>query len=216
MLDLLEALGARSADGDRRTFGVVVCTVIDNVDLTSLGRVQINVPFLPGFMPWARVAVPMTGTMCGTYFIPQVGDEVLVAFHHGDIHEAYVIGSLWNMTDRPPSALPTDPVTKRIIKTPLGQQVVFDDTLQSVTITNTTQQTMALQAAQAQLATAGGTASVTLDIAGNVTIQGAVSLSLKAPSITIEGETITINGSATATLKGGAACTIQGGVVNIN
>ena len=194
MLDFLIELGARSNSGDKRTYGVVVATVLGNIDLTGQFRVQINVPFLPGFLPWARVAVPMAGLARGTFFIPQIGDEVLVAFHHGDIHEPYVIGSLWNTIDRPPGLLPTDAVNKRKIRTPLGQEVVFDDVLQSVSITNTTQQTVSLDPAQAQMTAGLGLASVTLDTAGNITVEGAVSISL----------------------TGGISCTIKGGTVSIN
>ena len=50
---------------------------------------------------WARIATLMAGKERGTYFIPEVGDEVLVAFEHGDIHYPYIIGSLWNGKEKP-------------------------------------------------------------------------------------------------------------------
>ncbi|HXO02954.1 MAG TPA: phage baseplate assembly protein V [Stellaceae bacterium] len=187
--------------------------MIDNIDLLGEARVQLILPWAPGFMPWARVATMMAGLERGSFFIPQIGDEVLIAFNHGDIREPFVIGGLWNTLDRPPSALPTDAVNKRIIRTPLQQEIVFDDLLQSITISNLLQFQLALGPESANLASAG--ASVSLDIAGNVTITGAVSITLQAPTITINGTNVMISGSAGATLNGGANCTIAGAEVNI-
>lgn len=204
---------------DDHIYGVAVATVVDNIDLLGEARVQLNLPWVPGFLPWARIATTMAGMMRGTYFIPQIGDEVLVAFNQGDIREPFVIGALWNTLDRPPSLLQTDPINKRLIRTPLGQQVVFDDLQQSVTISNTTLQTLTLGAATASLE--AGTlpppskSSVSLDVLGNVTITGALSITLKAPSIVLNGETVQITGTASATLNGGAQCTIAGLQIDI-
>src|SRR5258706_10454277 len=88
--------------------GVAVAKVIDNIDIQGTARVQISLPWLPGFEPWARVASPMAGMGRGTYFIPQVGDEVLVAFNQGDIREPYILGALWSSVDKPPALLPAD------------------------------------------------------------------------------------------------------------
>ena len=202
-----------AAEKDDKIYGVAIATVIDNIDLLGEARVQLILPWARGFMPWARVATMMAGLERGSFFIPQIGDEVLIAFNHGDIREPFVIGGLWNTLDRPPSALPTDAVNKRIIRTPLQQEIVFDDLLQSITISNLLQFQLALGPESANLASAG--ASVSLDIAGNVTITGAVSITLQAPTITINGTNVMISGSAGATLNGGANCTIAGAEVNI-
>jgi len=201
---------------DRRIYGVAVAQVINNIDALGEARVEIQLPWLPGFFLWARLAVPSAGFGRGTYFVPQVGDEVLVAFNHGDIREPYVIGSLWNTTDRPPALLPTDPVTKRVIRTPLGHQIEFDDALQSITITTSTFQTIKLDPAQIEMQTTGGAATVTLNVLGNVSIQSALSIELKAPMITIEGGTLELKGGGLVNINGGAACNIQAALVKIN
>ena len=46
---------------DRRITGVCAALVISNTDSYGEGRVQLQIPFLPGYLPWARVAVPMAG-----------------------------------------------------------------------------------------------------------------------------------------------------------
>jgi phage baseplate assembly protein gpV len=201
---------------DRRIYGVAVAQVINNVDALGEARVQVLLPWLPGFAPWARLAVLSAGLGRGTYFVPQVGDEVLVAFNHGDVREPYVIGSLWNTTDRPPALLPTDPITKRVIRTPLGHQIEFDEALQTVTITTSTFQTIKLDPTQIELSTTGGAATVTLNVLGSVSIQSALSIELKAPTITLEGGTLELKGAGAVNLNGGAACNIQAALVKIN
>ena len=213
---LIDTAAQATAPAERRIYGVAVAQVINNVDVTGLGRVQVQLPWLPGVEPWARVAVLSAGMDRGTWFIPQVGDEVLVAFNHGDVREPYVIGSLWNALDRPPALAPTDSVTKRIIRTPLGHEVEFDDLTQSITVTSTTQQKVTIDPLKIEISTTAGTATVTLDTLGSVTIEAALSITLKAPSITIDGALVDVKGSATLGLKGGAACNIQGAVVTIN
>ena len=78
------AAAAGSAPSPMRFDGVALAQVVDNRDMTGQARVQLRLPWLPGIEPWARVAVPMAGDSRGTFIIPQVGDEVLVAFNHGD------------------------------------------------------------------------------------------------------------------------------------
>jgi phage baseplate assembly protein gpV len=204
---------------EKKVSGVTTAVVIDNIDCMAEARVQLKLPWLPGFEPWARVATPMAGMGRGTFFIPQIGDEVLVAFNHGDVREPYIIGSLWNTLDRPPALSPTDAVTKRVIRTPLGQEVSFDEALQTVSISNTTKQTLTLGPMEAELA--AGTfppptkASVTLSLTGEVTIEGAATITLKAPLIRLEGKVVEISAKAAATLNGGGHCTIAGGQIDI-
>jgi phage baseplate assembly protein gpV len=202
-----------AAEKDDKIYGVAIATVISNIDLLGEARVQLSLPWAPGFLPWARVATMMAGSLRGSFFIPQIGEEVLVGFNHGDIREPFIIGSLWNTLDRPPSLSPTDAINKRIIRTPLGQELEFDDILQSITISNLAQYALNLGPASSKLSSAG--ASVSLDLAGNVTITGALSIKLQAPSITISGANVSITGKTAATINGGANCTITGAQVNI-
>jgi phage baseplate assembly protein gpV len=202
-----------AAEKDDKIYGVAIATVIDNIDSLGEARVQVSLPWAPGFEPWARIATMMAGMERGSFFIPQVGDEVLVGFNHGDIREPFILGALWNTLDRPPALLPTDAVNKRLIRTPLGQEITFDDAEQSITISNLLLFKLSLGPEESELASAG--ASISLDIAGNVTITGAASITLQAPSITIDGENVAISGSAGVTVDGGADCTILAGEINI-
>lgn len=212
MADGLVELAAQKEKRDElRIEGVAIAEVINNLDLTGLGRVQVRLPWLPGMEPWARVAVPNSGI----YFIPQVKDEVLVAFNQGDVRDPYIIGSLWSSLDRPPTSIPTDAVTKRIICTPLVNEIELDDLTHSITITSSIGHTIKIALDKIEISTSGGTASVALDAKGGVSIQG-TSIELKAPTITIDGGKVDIKGKGTTNINGGGSCNIKAARVNIN
>ncbi len=81
--------------------GTVSAIVTDNTDPDRLFRVKVRFPWLPGAQSnWARLAVPIVGA---GFTLPEVDDEVLVAFEHGDVSRPYVLGTLWNGVDRPPT-----------------------------------------------------------------------------------------------------------------
>jgi uncharacterized protein involved in type VI secretion and phage assembly len=87
-----------------RIYGVVVGIVTNNNDDDKLGRVKVKFPWLSDNdeSDWARIALPGAGPKAGAVFIPEVSDEVLVAFEHGDISRPFVIGGLYNGKDKPP------------------------------------------------------------------------------------------------------------------
>jgi phage baseplate assembly protein gpV len=129
-----ESIGA-SAEGKREKFyGVVTGKVINPVDPYLLGRVQVQTPFVDclDLSPWARVAQGMAGPLHGTYFIPNIGDEVLLAFEQGDTNAPYILGSLANLVSRPPLPSPIPQI--RAIRTMTGNQIVFTEAPPSITI----------------------------------------------------------------------------------
>ncbi len=213
LVELGATQGVKELQKEKKVYGVVNATVIDNVDCTGEARVQLMLPWLPGFMPWARVATAMAGMARGTFFIPQIGDEVLVAFNQGDVREPFIIGSLWNTLDRPPALLPSDAVNKRVIRTPFGQDVAFDEALQSVTISNTARHSLALDLKGASLS--AGLCSVTLDVTGSVTITAIKDLTLQSNVINITGGTVNIVSTKATNIVGGPHCTITGGQIDI-
>jgi len=89
---------------DARLPGVAMAIVTNNKDPDGLGRVKVKLPWLDdGFeSDWARVVTAMAGAGRGLYWLPEVNDEVLVAFEHGRLDSLYVLGGLWNGKDKPP------------------------------------------------------------------------------------------------------------------
>lgn len=113
--------------------GVYPALVTDLRDPQALGRVQVSLPWAAdpeGARPmaWARLATLAAGAGSGTWFLPAVGDEVLVAFQAGDPSLPVVLGGLWNGQQRPPQAVAADGSNHhRVIRTPRGVVVdLFD------------------------------------------------------------------------------------------
>ena len=81
-----------------------------NEDPDGLGRVRVKYPALGDDTEgwWARIAAPSAGKDRGLLMMPVVGDEVLVAFEHDDVHRPYVIGALWNGKDMPGDLVQSD------------------------------------------------------------------------------------------------------------
>ncbi|MBI5876497.1 MAG: VgrG-related protein [Chloroflexi bacterium] len=109
--------------------------VTDNKDPEEMGRVRVKLPFLSesDVSAWARVATPMAGDGRGFMYLPEVDDEVLIGFEHGDIHRPFVIGGLWNGKDKLPmnasEAVGGDgKVNKRVLKSRSGHTITLDDT----------------------------------------------------------------------------------------
>jgi uncharacterized protein involved in type VI secretion and phage assembly len=210
----IQGLG-RSQPPEKKIYGVTVATVLNNVDCTGQARVQLLLPWLPGFTPWARLSNMMAGMGRGSFFVPMIGDEVLVAFNHGDVREPYVLGTLWNTTDRPPSLAPTDAVNKRKIRTPLGHELDFDEATQAVTLTSNTFSTVTLDAGKAEISTP--LARVTIGKAGDVTVSAATRLTLEAPVVEIKADTfLRVTSHGGALVKADGLCAVQGATVAIN
>src|SRR5262252_5813625 len=84
-----------------RVYEPLVGVVTDNKDPLRLGRVKIKFPVLSeqDTSDWAPVVMLGAGKNRGWFFIPEVDDEVLVMFEHGDLNRPMVIGALWNGKD---------------------------------------------------------------------------------------------------------------------
>lgn len=114
-------------------YGVYPATVTDLADPEGQGRVRIRLPWSPdpggeGYEAWARLAAMMGGGGRGAWFIPDVGDEVLVAFEAGNPRRGYVLGGLWNGRDTPPAEMDTNSDNHRkVLRSRNGVQVELDD-----------------------------------------------------------------------------------------
>lgn len=103
IIDLLSQGRDREAQASK-VYGLVVGLVTNNVDPQKWGRVKVKFPWLSDEVEshWARVVQPMGGPQRGQWWIPEVDDEVLCGFEHGDVRFPYVVGSLYNGVDTPP------------------------------------------------------------------------------------------------------------------
>ena len=84
--------------------GVVTAIVKSLNDPDGQGRIELQFPWLSDSLrsSWAPVAAPLAGKQRGVFFMPEIDDEVLVAFEHGSFDHPYIVGYLWNGVDMPP------------------------------------------------------------------------------------------------------------------
>lgn len=110
--------------------GVVPGIVTNNKDPKKWGRVKVKFPWLSdkNESDWARIATLMGGKEMGSFFLPEVNDEVLVGFERGDINCPYIIGSLWNPKAPPPETNKDGKNNIRTFKSRSGHEIRFDDT----------------------------------------------------------------------------------------
>ncbi|HKV35177.1 MAG TPA: phage baseplate assembly protein V [Pyrinomonadaceae bacterium] len=212
-----------SSGEERATAGFAIApgVVRNNLDVLAEGRVQVEIPSLPSYEVWARVSSVGAGSSRGFCWIPQIDDEVLVAFNQNDERDAYILGGLWNTRDRPPMTIPTDFLIKRVIKTGiaggLGHEIEFDDALQSIKITSSTQQKITIDPLKIEMTNLAGTVTVTLDNTQQaITLQAVASIELKAAQIKLQAVNIDIEGTAATNIKSTGICNINGSLVKIN
>ncbi|MFC1475867.1 phage baseplate assembly protein V [Candidatus Zixiibacteriota bacterium] len=213
--ETLDCISASLEETKEKFYGVTVGRVINPLDPMALGRVQVQLPFIDSLdlSPWARVAVPMAGLAHGTYFIPNLGDEVLVAFEHGDINAPYIIGSLWNATAPPP--LPSPVAQIRMIKTPLGNQIMFTEAPPSIVINSADMlHSVVIASTGVQIVSGASVINMTAD---GITITGTPNLNLVATgTLNINAPNITINGAVATNVQSGGVCNVTAPLVKIN
>lgn len=184
----------------KRLYGVFPAQVSDIRDTKGQGRIKVKLPWAPdadgGFEVWARLCVPMAGNDRGTWLIPDVGDEVLVAFEAGDPRRPIVIGSLWNGSDAPPETMDgAGNNYKKVIRSRNGVQITLDDTdgQETLLIETPGGQKLTLKdgAASVELVDSNGN-SVKLDAAG-ITLQASAKVKISAGTIEMSAGMLTVD-----------------------
>ncbi len=194
--------------------GVVIGVVTNNEDPDGMGRIKVKFPWLSDEdeSNWARVTSPMAGKEMGIYFLPEVDDEVLVAFEHGDMRFPYIIGSLWNGKDSPPATNDDGKNNIRVIKSRSGHVISLNDE-------DGKEKIEIIDKSEAN--------SIVIDTSANtITVTADKDITISAPqgTITLDGENVEIKTSADIKVEAGgkigiksnAAMKIEGATVDIN
>jgi uncharacterized protein involved in type VI secretion and phage assembly len=103
--------------------------VMDNNDPEALGRIKVQFTWQKEentVSPWLRMLTPYSGLEKGFYFIPEIGDEVLVAFEGGNAEKPYVMGSFYHGKAKPDTLFDADNNIKAI-RTRSGHTIEFID-----------------------------------------------------------------------------------------
>lgn len=176
---------------DNMYFGVVTAIVVRvEDDPEKECRVKLKLPWFHGAMisDWCRVTQPYAGNGYGASFVPEQGDEVLVAFNHGDMRYPVVIGCLYNGVDKPPTHR-TGGRDEKLLRTKHGHELALDDSSgkEAVRLTSSAGHRI-------ELDDAGGSVVVRTASGGRVTVtaDGSVEISAGSGPVTIGGGSVTI------------------------
>ncbi|MBB2948489.1 uncharacterized protein involved in type VI secretion and phage assembly [Actinoplanes lutulentus] len=212
----MDDLWHRGSEADRESdgflTGLAVGEVTDNKDPDNLARVRVRLPWHAGSDTsfWARAAMPMAGGGRGTYFLPEVGDEVLVGAENGDPSHLFVLGVLWNGKQLPPQDNADGTNNIRMIRSRSGHTVRFNDDQGKPEVEISLADGKRILLDQQKITIDDGSNDVTLTAAsGAIDISAASQLTLKAATIAIEA-------SASMTVTSSGTLTINGSLVRIN
>jgi uncharacterized protein involved in type VI secretion and phage assembly len=213
VFDVLDESSEQESRG-RRIYGVVIGLVTNNKDPEKLGRVKVKFPWLSDVdeSGWARIAAPMAGKQRGLFFLPEVDDEVLVAFEHGDPCFPYVLGAMWNGKDAPPVTNDDGENNVRMIKSRSGHTVKLNDEDGKETI---------------EIIDMSKKNSIVIDTSRKtitVTTDKDITLSAAKGTIKLDAQSVEISSTGATKLKAGGAMnveasatmTVKGSTVNIN
>ena len=222
-----------------KIYGVVTAIVTNNKDPEKMGRVKVTYPWLAeeDESHWARIATMMAGNDRGTYFIPEIEDEVLVAFEHGDIHYPYIIGALWNGKDKVHENNDDGENNLRVIKSRSGHKIIFDDKngSEKVTIIDKSEQmTIVLDSKSKNIDISNKNGKINIVASDDINIESDKNVNIKTgqnfivsagsnaevkanSSVNVKASSSgTFEANASLTLKSGGVNTIKGAIVKLN
>jgi uncharacterized protein involved in type VI secretion and phage assembly len=218
-MSILDALGTDNAR-EGQVSGVAAGIVTNNQDPEGMGRIKVRLPWLSdnNETDWIRMTTLMAGGGRGTFFLPENGDEVLIAFEHGDINRPYAIGALWNGADNPPETNSDGQNNIRKIRSRSGHEIILNDDnnagQEKIEIHTNAGHRILLDDSTGQekieIVDKSGNNKLTIDSVQNaLNIECGMQLKIKANMIEISAD-------STMTIKAGATLTLQGAIVQIN
>jgi phage protein D/phage baseplate assembly protein gpV len=223
---------------------LVVGIVTNNTDPDKLGRVKVKFPGLAESeeSAWARVVSTGAGGGRGLQVIPDVNDEVLLGFEHGDVRRPLVLGGLWSAKNAHPEHTTGGAKGGAVWQTRAGHLMAMSDGESPAeryvrVALHTGKTSLRLGEDESSLAVekdlaVTGEAAITIGAKKDVTIE-ANTITLKARNklvlegkagveikssgpVKVEGAMAELKGQAKVTVEGGAMAELKGGIVKIN
>jgi phage protein D/phage baseplate assembly protein gpV len=221
--------------------GVVAAVVTNTDDPQDWGRVKVKFPWMAddAESDWARVVGQGAGPEAGFYVMPEVDDEVLVTFAHGDFSQPFVLGGLWNgQYDLPPEAAAAASREKPLVRTwhsrsghwlamydntdnkvevvtAGGHSLVLDDANSKVTLTSSGGLTVELDDGSSKITIESGN-EIEVKSTGNMKLESNGNMDLKATQLTLEGVATATLKAPNVTVEGTAMAEVKGGLVKLN
>jgi phage baseplate assembly protein V len=188
---------SRSRSTDRRYYGVAEALVVDVNDPDKEGRIKLRFPWFDEHMisEWCRVCQFYAGNGYGAFYVPEVGDEVVVAFVHGDMRLPIVLGGMYNGADKPVTHR-ADAKDEKVLRTKAGHQIMLIDTQGEETI---------------RIIAKGDKNSIEIS-----TKENAITVKSATGKIVVQGKEIEIKAQASMTLEAGGDMKLKGQTIHLN
>ena len=206
-------------------------------------RILVDMPVLKEVKEgiWARLSTLYTTTnQGGTYFFPEIGDEVLIGFLNNDPRYPVILGSMYSKKNKPPINPDTnknnaqkliqtrsklkmmfdDEKKDWLIETPKGNSLELSESAKKVTLKDQNKNIIEMSASGIKIISNG---SITMKAKSKISIDG-LSINGKAKtSVVLDGTNVTIKAKMQAVLQGlstqvkaSAMAILKGAMVKIN
>ena len=208
--------------------GVVPAIVTDTNDPQKWGRVKIKYPWMTEDTDsgWARVISSGAGPQAGFCLVPEVGDEVMVVFEHGDFNQPYVIGGVWNGKHKLPpdvsGAANNQVPLVRVWQSRTGHKMVMFDntnTANAVQVITAAGHSIKLddKAKKIEIKSTGGlliemddnSRKITIKSGGDVVVEATANVSVKASAA------VRVQANSTVDISSSGPVNIKGAVINL-
>jgi phage protein D/phage gp45-like len=212
---LSEQVGGGSAALDRWP-GLVVALVTNTDDPNEWGRVKLKFPWMSedAESDWARVVGLGAGPEAGLFIVPEVGDEVIVAFLHGDFSQPVVLGGLWNgRAELPPEAKQAGPGEKPLVRTLhsiKGHKIaVYDNPEKKIEIVTADGRSITLSDKDSKIILKTSGVEIILD-------DSKVELKTQAEVTVKAGSNLKLEANGSIDIKANGQVNIKGALINLN
>ena len=184
-----------------RWYGVYPALVCDIKDPDGQGKVLVSLPWSPDtgsarYEAWARLATLMGGANRGSWFVPDVNDEVLITFEGGDPRRPYVLGGLWNGKDSPPASMDgAGKNAKKVLRSRNGVKITLDDTdgQEALILETPAGQTITLHDGPSSVEVKDANGNTVKLEASGVTVTASAKVTINASTAEISAGMLTVN-----------------------
>jgi Rhs element Vgr protein len=206
--------------------GLQAAIVTDIVDSEGEYRVKIRFPAISENEEgvYARIATLDAGNNRGTFFRPEIDDEVIVGFMNNDVSHPVILGML-HSSPKPSPLEPANSNNEKGYISRSGMKLVFNDGGPSVKIETPAGRVFELDDAGNTITISDGAGNkilmelsgITIEAAVNLTLKAGASLSLAAPQLSVKADGImNVEGSGGLNMKSGGVTVLQGSLIKIN
>jgi len=208
-----------------KIYGVVTAIVTNTKDPDKMGRVKVKYAWMGEAKTiesdWARVASFMAGNERGAHFLPDVDDEVLISFEHGNMNHPYIIGSLYSTKDKVIEKNEDGKNNIKMLKSRSGHKITLDDTSgkeKFIIEDKSGKRTITFDAKEKTLDIVNSEGDMSITIKGDITIKSEKKMTLDAKSgidmksdgaINIEGSSVKVKSSKALTVDAGSSLSIK-------